>query len=959
MIYTYFRIFVTHIFDIMKLIFANTQRLKSLCLTLMTLLLMMGFSSPSAAQDIRKDFMEAEYHFMYEEFHLALPIYLKILEKDPDNCQIHYRAGLCYMYSVNPKDKELALKHFNKAKESINPKFKEGNYRERKSPPDAYFYLANMYRYQFEFDKAVENYEVFQTMLSVKDVYYIDYIKREIQATKTAKELVSFPVKIMVENLGEKINTPTDVENCPVVSDNERVLVFTSGKKNIFTPDIDINVVNQDYELDQIYFTQKKEGRWADPRNITKDLGATARAVPVTINAEGTELYIVQDDNDNGNIYISYFRDDHWSKMKPLNSNINTKNWESHASLTVDNKLLYFTSDRPGGYGGLDVYVSYRDENGEWGPAQNLGPAINTQWDEETPFILNDSRTLYFSSQGHYNMGGFDVFHTTRLDDGTFSSPLNLGHPINTVGNDLFYLPKANGEYAFFPLNGNERGIGKNDIFRVSISIPDGHVTEIVLKGTITLQDQKPELPGDFVVNVIDTITGDTLYKTKPDCITGRYETIIKNGHFKIEYKCTGYLPHYERLFIPEIYTRSEVVVNVEMTPMEVSAGEYYVIRNIFFDYGKHDLRRESMIELERLANIMLKNPFLYVEIIGHTDAKGSTEFNKKLSERRSLSAIDYLVSLGIDRNRFVSKGLGKTEFIAINENPDGTDNPEGRQLNRRVEIKLLNSDITNIVVEEIKVPEQLRFAPDGRRKSTDTYTILVARSDKKLDASKTTGLSENKVGDEYFYTSGDYKQKSEALEELNKYIDNGFADASIISMGELGWEKSESQSAFNVRQTETLPSAGGEYTIQLKALVKPLDPGFFKSIKGVKEHYSTDGFYRYIYGQYPTIEQAREECRKFIEAGFPDAFVTSFTKFQEKVETKGEFTIQLKSASKPINIKTFANIKGVQERIGNDGQYKYIYGNFTSIEEARKELKKIQKEGYADAFVVGMAKFK
>jgi len=290
--------------------------------------------------------MEGEYYFMYEEFHKALPFYISALEKDPENCQLHYRVGLCFMYSVDPKDKDKSLEHFLKASVNINPKFKEGNYRERKAPSDALFYLANMYRYRFEFDKSIEYYEKFLSLLSVKDIYYIDYIKREIQATKNAKELVSFPVKIIVENLGEKINTSTDVENCPVVSDDETVLVFTSGKKNIFTPDIDINVVNQDYELDQIYFTQKKDGHWIDPRNITKELGSTARSVPVTISANGKELYIVQDDNDNGNIYISHFDGNKWTKMKKLNNNINTNNWESHAALTVDGKLLYFTSDR-------------------------------------------------------------------------------------------------------------------------------------------------------------------------------------------------------------------------------------------------------------------------------------------------------------------------------------------------------------------------------------------------------------------------------------------------------------------------------------------------------------------------------------------------------------------------------------------------------------------------------------
>ncbi|PKP19517.1 MAG: hypothetical protein CVU05_11190 [Bacteroidetes bacterium HGW-Bacteroidetes-21] len=912
-----------------------------------------------SAQDIRKDFEDAEYYFMYEEFSEALPIYLDILKMDPDNCQINYRVGLCLMYSSNPKDKETALPYFEKSTKDINPNYKEGNYRERRAPSDSYFYLGNVYRYALDFDKALVAYEKFLSLLPVKDVFYIDYVKREIEATKNAKELVNFPVKVQIENLGEKINSPTSVENCPVVSYDENTLVFTSGKKNIFSPDIDINVVNQDYEMDQIYFSQRRDGKWTDPRNITKELGATKRAVPVTINADGTELYLVQDDNDNGNIYVSHFKNEKWSSMKKLNGNINTKHWESHASLTRDGKTLYFTSDRSGGYGGLDIYISSRDEDGEWGPAVNIGTTINTPWDEETPFILGDDKTLYFSSQGHYGMGGLDVFHTTKLSEGVYSSPLNLGYPINTVGNDLFYLPKANGEYAFFPLNNNERGIGKNDIYKISISIPDGHVAEIQLKGIISTQDQRSELPSDFIVAVIDSLTGDTLSKVKPNFVTGEYSTIIQNGNFKIEYKCTGYLSHYERLFIPDVYTRSEIVVNVEMIPLEVSKGEYYVIRNIFFDYGKDELRRESMIELERLASLMTKNPFLYVEIIGHTDAKGSSDFNKKLSERRAKSSIDYLVSLGIERNRFIGKGMGKSHFIAINDNPDGSDNPEGRQLNRRVEIKLMNSDITNIIVEEIKVPEQLMYTPDCRRKSNDTYTILAQKSKVKLSAEKSVGYTETVSGNEYFYTKGTYNQKSDAIKELNLVIDAGFIDASIISMNELGYQQKDIENTFNASQNDSVTETNAEYTIQLKALIKPADAGAFSGVKGVKENYSSDGFYRYVVGDFETREEAQEECKRLIETGFTDAFVTSLSKHYAKVKTKGEFTIQLKSVSRPVDIKLFSSLKGVQEKIGNDGQYKYIYGYFESIDDARKEIKKVQKAGFQDAFVVSMSKFK
>jgi flagellar motor protein MotB len=940
------------------------------------------FTQKTYAQDFKKKFIDAEYHFLYEEFSDALPIYLELIKMDPENANINYRTGICYLHVPNPNENAKALPYLLKAISNINPKYKEGSYQEKGAPKDALFYLGNAYRNVLNFDSAEVAYKKYRDILSVKDIFYIDYIDREIQCTRNAKELVRLPLKLITENLGQTINSPTKVENCPVISDDENVLVFTAGDKNVFSPEIDINVINYDYQMDNIYFSKKVDGRWTDPENITKDIGAATRTVPVTISADGTELYLVRDDNDNGNIYVSNYKNNKWSQMKALNKNINTKQWESHATLTKNGKTLYFTSDRSGGYGGLDIYRSDRDESGEWGPAVNIGPTINTKYDEETPFILNDSKTMYFSSQGHYSMGGFDVFHTTLLDNNTWSTPLNIGYPINTVGNDLFYMPKANGEYAFFPLNNNERGIGSNDIFRIAVSIPETDSTEIELKGKITLLDQNNELPHDFLISVIDSIKGDTTVKFAPDFAASTYSTIIRSGSFKIEYKCGGYLTHYEYLYIPVVYTRTEIVIDVEMTPIEVSKGEYYVIRSIFFDYGKFDLRRESEVELQRLADLMQKNPSLLVEIVGHTDALGSVKFNQKLSENRSKSAIDYLVSLGIDQNRFVSKGMGKNDFIAINQNPDGSDNPEGRQLNRRVEIKLLNAAPENIIVEEIKVPESLRFYRDGRQRPAEKYTILLVKQSEKLVSSDNASrlinltatlkktekyanstvspITETKVDDMIIYTTGEYNNKSDAMKELNLVIDEGFPEASLVSMDEIGVLKKEINLSYSQNQALNSNNEETTYTIQLKALTKPADPSFIKSMKGIVENYCQDGIYRYTFGEYKGHTEAQTELQKLIEQGYTDAFIVKADGFKQKVETKGDFTIQLKSLKSPVNLSYFKDLKGVKELIGNDGNYKYLYGTFATIDDARKELKKLQKiTGYEDIFIINTEKFK
>ncbi len=923
--------------------------------------------------ELKEIFIDAEYYYLYEDFSNALPSYLKVAEKYPDNSNVNYRIGMCYLHLAvtDESTRELAVKYLQKGAENITDRYNEGSYKETKAPSEVLFYLGNALRFQHRFEEAIQAYEKFKKYLEVDDIFFIDLVNREIQATRNAKELILLPVKIDGENLGDDINSPATIENCPVISNDENVLVYTAGDNNNFSPDIALDLVNQDYEMDKIYFTQRIDTGWAKPININDDIKAGDKAVPVTISGDGKTLYIVQDDNDNGNVYVTKYKNGKWTPIKKLNKNINSKYWESHASLVPDGKTLYFTSDRPGGYGGLDIYKSTLDENGEWGPPENLGPTINTIYDEETPFILEDGKTLYFSSQGHYSMGGFDVFHSRLLDDGKWSTPLNLGYPINTVGNDLFYLPKSNGEYAFFPLNNNERGIGNNDIYKIKVVTPESGVTEITLKGIVSLQDQKPVLPKNSSIHVIDKTTFDTIASIVPDLKTGDYSTLISSGDFKVEYFCEGYKPHEENLYIPDIYTRTDVVINVELIPLQVTTGEYFVIRSIFFDYGKHDLRRESKIELEKLGKLMKENPSLYVEVIGHTDSKSSAEFNQKLSERRSRSAINYLVDMGISVDRFVSKGVGETQHVAINENPDGTDNPEGMQLNRRVEIKILKSDNNLVVVEDIYVPEHLRFKSDQR-----TYKILVTTSKTPLTKdyftdADTSGLLNDIQAingeSEILYTIGDYKEKSDALKLFNKIIAMGFDNTKIIDNYELDEMKAKkfivdflnkSDSTGTQTQNQTGELKGELFTIQLKALSKPIDMKYFKNLKGVKENLCADGYYRYTYKEFDDIQKAREEKQKIIELGYPDAFLVPVNKFNRIEDQKGVFTIQLKALRKPVNISYFRNLGKVEEYIGNDGLYKYTYGKYSSISEAKKDLKKVAKKGFPDAFVVNFEKY-
>ncbi|MGQ9845939.1 MAG: OmpA family protein, partial [Bacteroidales bacterium] len=955
------------------------------------ILILLFFAELAFSQDFKKKFVDAEYHFMFEEYELALPIYLDLYHQNQDNANLAYRIGVCYIYQTSPEEKRKSIPFLEFAVQHITKKYKEGSYLEKNAPPDAWFYLGIAYRDAMDFEKAIFAFKKFTSTVPVSSVYYIDYVNREIKCTENAKQLIKNPIHIEPQNLSEVISTPDEVQNCPVVSDDESIIVFTAGQKNVFLTELNLNSTNTDYKLDDIYFSKKIDGEWSPPINITKQIGAgnQQRTVPVSISADGKELYLVRDDNDDGNIYVSYFQNDKWTKMKPLNKHINSKYWESHATITKDGNTLFFTSDRPGGFGGLDIYRSDKDEKGDWGPPVNLGPTINSIYDEETPFVIGEKGkyTLYFSSQGHYSMGGFDVFYSTLLDNNKWSTPINIGYPLNTVGNDLFYIPKANGEYLFFPLNNNERGnIAKNNIYKVKVNLPGmkpveetkpPQLVKVTVKGIIRLADNTTELPKDAKVVVYDSLKNMEIANIKPSSDSGFYQQVLLPGSYKFTYSCSGYNSKNEYVYIPDNFSQKEIVLDVTLDPIDVSKGEYYVIRSIFFDYGKYDLRRESEIELQRLAQLMQKNPGLMVEIVGHTDALGSDKFNQKLSEKRAKAAVDYLVAQGIEPSRFVAKGMGKREFIAINQNPDGTDNPEGRQLNRRVEIKLLNSIPDNVIVETIYVPVHLRYRKDTKVRDDNTYTILLVQQKEKLldikDLNKLLSLTQilkqdsafannsnpikdNKVGDMMVFTAGEFKSKSEAMKILNTIIDQGFTDANIISVNELSDIKNQIARIYQQEQDQQQADVKKQYTIQIKALTLPVDLSVFKGLKGVKENYCSDGFYRYTYGDFKTRAEAEKEKEKILELGYPDAFIVNYEQFKQKIVSKSEFTIQLKSSDNPISLAVFKTLKlKVKELIGNDGKYKYLYGIYETVDDARKDLEKIKKSGYPDACIVNM----
>ncbi len=625
----------------------------------------------------------------------ALDFYLPANKFNPNNAQLNYKIGKCYLYS------SFKLKSI--------PFLEKALQLDQNVDPQIHYVLGKGYHLDMQWDKAILEYKKFQATLNVKEFKdLIDEVNKKIQECITGKELVKNPIRVFIDNVGSEINSSYP-EYGPVISADESVLMFTSRRPGSTGGRTD-EFLNEPFE--DIYVSYNKNGKWSQAVNIGKPINTEGHDATMGLSPDGQTLLIYIDEKGNGNVFQCDLKGDAWSKPERLNKNINTDYHESSASLASDGKRMFFVSNRPDGLGDRDIYMSTKDEKGRWGKAENLGPTINTQWGEEGIFIHPDGKTIYFSSQGHKTMGGYDIFksvydETTK----TWSTPENLGYPVNTPDDDVFFVVSASGKHGYYAsFNGN--GYGEKDIYLVTFLGPEkpmimnnednllaslvAPVKETViaptlqikeaqltiLKGTIT--DALTKKPLEATIELIDNVKNEVVASFTSNSSTGRYLVSLPAGrNYGIAVKKEGYLFHSENFDIPATAAFQEVTKDVELK--NVAVGSKIILKNIFFDFDKATLRPESTNELERLTKLLQDVPTLKIEIGGHTDSKGADDYNKKLSDNRAKAVVDYLVTKGISSSRLTSMGYGEEQPIATN------DTDEGRQLNRRTEFKILS----------------------------------------------------------------------------------------------------------------------------------------------------------------------------------------------------------------------------------------------------------------------------
>jgi len=506
---------------------------------------------PQSKKELEAMFTQAESHYLFEEYELANPIYLSVLAFEPDNCNILYKIGNCYLNI--PDEKTKALEFLEKAVKNVSYDAKSHLLKEKRAPLDAYFSLGKAYMVNNEIEKAINTFQVFQKLVKESplkgEMHNIEFVDQQIQACKNAMKFQENPVSFDKEKLPANFSQGSINDN-PVVSFDGNTIAYTEqrGLSNA------------------IFYSKRERGKWQPPIEITFEINAGEDCSTCALNYDGSELFLYKDDMKDGNIYSTTWKDGKWSPIKKLNKNINTKYYESHASVSADGKKLFFTSNREDG-NDLDIYISEKNASGEWGMPKILPKEINTPFNEDTPFITISDTILFFASEGHNSMGGYDIFKSIKRGD-VWGIPENLGYPINTTDDNRFFTPFNNGLNAYYSISTDYK---RKEIHYLSFN---GPAFDQIFKitGTVTLSDSLALPDSSNIIYFVDLLTGDTINIISPIEGSGNYSINASPGHYRLIFtgnKCiTQYIDTLLDKNVPSDLITLNIILKKEAEPV-------------------------------------------------------------------------------------------------------------------------------------------------------------------------------------------------------------------------------------------------------------------------------------------------------------------------------------------------------------------------------------------------------
>jgi outer membrane protein OmpA-like peptidoglycan-associated protein len=589
----------------------------------------------------------------------ALSYYQRAIGREPNFAEAYYRIGQVYDLSGR---KDLAIMNYEKSLK-IAP---ELNY------TSIIYHILGINSFEKgEYKKAIDQlYKYIQ--ISKKSNSLTKKSKKIIANASFAIEAIKNPIKINPVSLGKGVNV-FHSQYFPSITADKEMLVFTGYNKSL-----------QDENL---YVCYLKNKAWSYPVSLSANINSTENEGTASISADGRTIVFTACNTQNGlgscDLYVSYKQGNVWPKPINLGENINTREWESQPSLSADGSILYFVSDRKGGIGNRDIYISKKDSLGEWSMAKNLGDEINTADDEISPFIHPNGMSLFFASNGYPGLGGMDIFYSEKINN-KWTHPENFGYPINTSRDQVSLFITADNKRGYYSLEQNQDEASRNSLlyqFEIPPVLAKKFKKANVIKGIVTDSKSKQKLGAE--IEIYNLKNNNLESKVRSDDQTGEYMNVLnQGGSYGLFVNKPGYFFKSIAFDYSEQSDTTMKYMDISLEPLQKNGKE--ILNNIYFDSNKYELKPESKPELEKLIKLLKLNPTLIIEISGHTDDIGKDAENMLLSKNRAKAVFDYLQLNGINPNRLKAVGYGETSPTLPNISN------ENRAKNRRIEIKIL-----------------------------------------------------------------------------------------------------------------------------------------------------------------------------------------------------------------------------------------------------------------------------
>ena len=667
----------------------------------------------------KKYFIEGNKLFLEKNFTEAAVTYLEAFKIDSTNANIRYKLGMAYLYSPNQKTK--AVKYLERASKNTTDHYREYEAQEDKAPLLVHYYLGLAYQLDYQFEKAAMKFQYCADIFSDKKKLPTD-IKLHLDQCNAGIKTMKNKSDAKVENLGSNFNTVYP-EYCPIINADESMMIFTSRRPGGITDD---KTPDGRY-FEDIYVSYKTaDNNWSKPKLISRYINTEESDAAIGLSADGQQLFIFSPEN-GGDILYSNFDGGGWTIPLPVGSDINTQYWETHACISADGQTLYFVSDRPGGFGGRDIYKCVKLPNGSWSLATNLGSSINTAFDEDAPFMHPDGVTLFFSSNGPTSIGGFDIFYSVKTEEVgkrkniiKWSKPVNMSYPVNTTGDDIYYVLSTDGKRAYFSSE-REGSVGEKDLFKMDLSTRLVDPVSLMI-GYLTFDGSAAKIPKGIRITATDEETGEVVQDIKPNVKTGKYIMVLNPGQFGktyiIKYEADDYLPSSETL--------------------KLEAGSSYqeLKREIRLKLVNFEAKKSGNIALSGVVKSPDGKPMGDVKVIIKDNATGEIVKTYNTLNDSGL----YYASVETGKNYNIS--FETNGFLFHSENVDVPKQADFSEIKRNVELEKVTAGSSVVLRNVFFEKGKATLTGDSKTELEKVYDILIQNPKMRMEISGHTDNS-------------------------------------------------------------------------------------------------------------------------------------------------------------------------------------------------------------------------